>query len=91
MRFSLKTSEQTYGLEIGRTARSVIVDVRPRAWMYSQSVIGELHFYQPSHNSYFPCFRVVLIKIGLIERFSIDLEYPDHLDYSETLFDSGEF
>jgi hypothetical protein len=29
MRFSLKISEWTYGLEIGRTARSVTVDVRP--------------------------------------------------------------
>jgi hypothetical protein len=48
MRFSLKTSKRKYGLEIGRTARSVIVNVQPRAQMYNQSMTGELHFYQQS-------------------------------------------
>jgi hypothetical protein len=51
MRFSLKTLKQLNGLKIGRTTRSVIMDVWPRAQTYGQNVIGELHFYQPSYSS----------------------------------------
>ena len=69
MRFSLKTSEQTYGVKIGCTAQSVTADVQPRVQTYGQSVTGEHHFYQPSHSSYFPCSRVVLVEVGLIEGF----------------------
>jgi hypothetical protein len=69
MRFSLKNSKWTYCLETERTARSVIADVWSRAWTYDQIVIGELHFYQPSHSSCFPCSKVVLVEVGLIEGF----------------------
>jgi hypothetical protein len=46
MRFSLKTSKQTYGLETGHTARSVMADVRPMC-------DRELYFHQSSYSSYF--------------------------------------
>ena len=38
-------------------------------WMYGPECDRELYFYQSSHSSCFPYFRVVLIEIGLIEGF----------------------
>jgi hypothetical protein len=49
MRFSLKTSEQTYDLEIGRMAQSDIADVRPMC-------DREFYFHQLSYSS---CFLIV--------------------------------
>jgi hypothetical protein len=54
MRFSLKTSKLTYGLEIGRMV---------------QSVIGDFIFTKSSQSSYFPYSRIVLVEIELIEGF----------------------
>ena len=53
----------------GHTTWNVTMDIWPRARTYGQSMIGELHFYQSSHKSCFPCSRVVLIEVGLIEGF----------------------
>jgi hypothetical protein len=63
MRFSLKdvradvrSYDQTYGLVTRRTAHSDIVDIRPRARTYSQSVTGKPYFHQPSYSS---CLLVI--------------------------------
>jgi hypothetical protein len=50
-------------------ARRDTVDVRPRAWMYGQCVTKKPYFHQPSYNSCFPYFIVVLVELGLIEGF----------------------
>jgi hypothetical protein len=69
MRFSLKTSEWTYGLETGRMVQSIIVDKRLRARTYGPECDRGLYFHQQSHRSYFPDSRVVLVEIGIIEGF----------------------
>jgi hypothetical protein len=48
--------EQMYGLVTRCTAHCDLVDVRPRAWTYSQSVIGKPYFHQSSLSS---CFLVI--------------------------------
>jgi hypothetical protein len=56
MRFSPKDIGATYGLVIGCTTLRVTVDVRTRAWTYSQCVTGKPYFHQPSHSF---CFLVI--------------------------------
>ena len=51
-------------------ARRDTVDVRTRARTYDQCETGKPYFHLPSHSSYFPYFRVILVKLGLIEGFS---------------------
>jgi hypothetical protein len=46
MRFSLKTLEQTYGLETGGTVRSVTANVRPKARTYGLEYDKGLNFHQ---------------------------------------------
>jgi hypothetical protein len=57
-----KTSKWTYGFETERTVQSIIADVR------SECDMG-LYFHQPSHSSCFPCFKVILVEIRVIEGF----------------------
>jgi hypothetical protein len=54
-------------------------------------VTGKPYFYQPSRSFCFPYFRVVLVELGQIEGFSIDLENPDLLEFSEMRIDPDEF
>jgi hypothetical protein len=70
MKFSLKASEQTYGLTTEHTVQSITADVRPRAQTYGLECDRGLYFHQLSHSSCFPYSRVVLVEIGLIEGFS---------------------
>jgi hypothetical protein len=70
MRFSLKTHIADVRCCAGHTTCPDTEDIRPRAWTYGQCVTGKPYYHQPSHNSRFPCFRVVLVELGLIEGFS---------------------
>jgi hypothetical protein len=75
MRFSLKTSKQTYGLELGRTVRSVTGD-----FILTSRLIAPIFLFY----NFFDRDRTN-------RRFSKDLENPDHFEYSETLYDPSEF
>jgi hypothetical protein len=90
MKFSLKTSKWTYGLETGCTILSVIVDVRPRARAFGLECDSVFIFTKPSHSSCFPYTIVVLSRNKTNRRFSTDLENPDHLEFSETCYDPSE-
>jgi hypothetical protein len=70
MRFSLRTHIADVWYCAGRMACRDTTDVRSRAWTYGQCVAGKPYFHQTSHNSCFPCFRVALVELGLIEGFS---------------------
>jgi hypothetical protein len=60
--------------------------------MYGQSVTGKPYFHQQSHNFCFPRFNVVFFyRNRTNRRFSTDLENPNRSNYSEILFDLGEF
>jgi hypothetical protein len=69
MRFSLRTHIADIRCCAGHTTRRDTVDVWPRAQTHSQCVTGKPYFHQPSNCSYFPYFKVVLVKLGLIEGF----------------------
>jgi hypothetical protein len=75
IRFSLKTSKQTYGLEPERTVQSVTEDFilinHPKAPIFL----------------FWGCFSKVMTN----RRFSTNLENSNHLEYSETLYNPGEF
>jgi hypothetical protein len=66
IRFSLKTMEQTYGLETRCTVRSITANVRPQAQKYNPECDNRLYFHQPSHSFCFPYSIVVLLEIGQI-------------------------
>jgi hypothetical protein len=70
MRFSLRTHIVDVWCCARRTACRDMADVRSRAWTYGHCVAGKPYFHQTSYSSCFPCFRVVLVELGLIEGFS---------------------
>jgi hypothetical protein len=69
MRFSLKNHIANIRYCAGRNTCCDVVDIRPQARTYGQCVTGKPNFYQPSHSSCFPYFRVVLVELGLIKVF----------------------
>jgi hypothetical protein len=69
MRFSLKIHIADVRYLAERTACRNMADVRPRTRTYGQCVAGKSNFHQTSHSSCFPCFRVVLVELGLTEGF----------------------
>jgi hypothetical protein len=69
MRFSLRTYIADVRYLDGRTTCRDTADIRSRAQMYDQCAAGKPYFDQTSHSSCFPYFRVVLVELGLIERF----------------------
>jgi hypothetical protein len=70
IRFFLKILKRMYGLETRCTVRSITVDIQPRARTFGLECDKGLYVYQSSHSFCFPNFRVVLVKIRLIEDFS---------------------
>jgi hypothetical protein len=70
MRFSPSTHIADVQYLAGHTAYRDMADVQPRAQTYGQCEAGKPYFHQTSHRSCFPCFRVVLVELGLIEGFS---------------------
>jgi hypothetical protein len=71
MRYSLKTLKRIYGFEIGRTVRSIIVDMWPQARTYGLKYDRGLYFNQPSEISYFLILGIVLSKVRTNRRFGI--------------------
>jgi hypothetical protein len=69
MRFSPRTHIADVQYLAGHTACRDMAYVRPRARTYGQCAAGKPYFHQMSHSSCFPCFRVVLVELGLIEGF----------------------
>ena len=60
---------RTYGIETGCTAYRDTVDVCTRAQTYGQCETEKPYFHIPSHSSYFPYFKVVLVELWLIKVF----------------------
>jgi hypothetical protein len=69
MRFSPNTHIADIRYLARCTACRDAADVRPQAQTYGQCAAGKPYFHQMSHSSCFPCFRVVLVELGLIEGF----------------------
>jgi hypothetical protein len=69
MRFSPRTHIADIRCCAKRTACRDIEDVHSRAQTYGHCVADKPYFHQTSNNSCFPCFRVVLMELGLIEGF----------------------
>jgi hypothetical protein len=69
IRFSLKTSERTYGRPNLRPKVSQQT-YGPEPGHTIQSVTGDFIFTKPSHSSCFPYSREFLVEIGLIKGFS---------------------
>ena len=68
--FPWKPTYRMYGIMTGCTACHDTMNVRTRAWTYGQCVTGKPYFHLPSHRSCFSYFRVILVKLWLIEDFS---------------------
>ena len=58
-----------YGIKTESMARCDAVDVCTWAQTYGQCETGKPYFHLPSHSSYFPYFRFILVELGLIEGF----------------------
>ena len=76
MRFYLKISERTYGIEPGRTVQSI-----QRDFLLTSRLIAPIFFI------FYSCFS----GIGTNRRFFTNLGEPGHLEYLETLYNLGEF